>query len=172
MEEERDYYTRKVYKDGRPSEIVDEDLTREEAQALVREDIEENCGAEEYMLVFDSYQIMNTIENNKLIAEFMGFTYDGKNIGWYDNEEVYLKYSCHKENSNCFDEGELAFYTSWEWLMPVVERIYNVLDTIDAEDFRIKLHEQLLDLNLENLHKAVVEFIKWYNENKQLWDDM
>ena len=25
------------------------------------------------------------MKNNKLIAEFMGFTYE-KNIGWYDNE--------------------------------------------------------------------------------------
>lgn len=53
--EERNYYTKIVYKDDRPSQIVDEDLTREEAQELVREDIEENPNAEEYMLVFDSY---------------------------------------------------------------------------------------------------------------------
>ena len=53
MEEERDYYTKKVYKDGRSSEIIDEDLTREEARALVLEDMEENPNSEEYMLVFD-----------------------------------------------------------------------------------------------------------------------
>jgi len=58
---------------------------------------------------------MNTEEGNKLIAEFMGlknlhadnwFT-DGADIGFY------------------IDDG-ICYHTSWDWLMPVVEKIENL----------------------------------------------
>jgi hypothetical protein len=46
------YYTKRVFKDGSKPRIVDENLTREEAQAQVEEDIKNNPNAEYYMLVF------------------------------------------------------------------------------------------------------------------------
>jgi len=55
MSEENNYLVKKIYKSGdKPSEILEEDLTRKEAQAIVREDIEDNPDCEEYMIVFDS----------------------------------------------------------------------------------------------------------------------
>jgi hypothetical protein len=60
------------------------------------------------------------MEDNKMIAEFMGFTLDTPtNIEgevWYDNEEVYLHISSEFKHSNCFKE--LQFHKSWDWLMP------------------------------------------------------
>ncbi len=58
--------------------------------------------------------------NNKLIAEFMGFTQE-KNIGWYDNDMLMSQNVYDSQDGNCFDE--LLFHTSWDWLMPVVEKI-------------------------------------------------
>lgn len=56
------------------------------------------------------------MENNKLIAEFMGFHHTP--IGWYDAEEVL---SLPNTTDNTFDT--LRFDVDWNWLMPVVEKI-------------------------------------------------
>ena len=111
------------------------------------------------------------ITENKLIAEFMGF--QETKIGYYDYEEVLtLPYTF----DNTFDY--LLFDKSWDWLMPVVERI----ETIDRGDEKGKflLHFNSNSVNWNNTpptitginkrhatYKAVVKFIKWYNENKE-----
>lgn len=75
------------------------------------------------------------------------------------------------------------FHTSWDWLMPVVEKIRtleivtNVNYNIDG-DFIIEglTKTEVLDIiiNKEDftseknmVYKAVVEFIKFYNQNKE-----
>lgn len=76
------------------------------------------------------------MENNKLIAEFMG-------------KEHYPKF--HHSN----------YHKSWDWLMPVVETCFhNGADENHIGD----LTHALLDCNLEYTYKAVVEFIKEYNK--------
>ena len=131
---------------------------------------------------------MTTQENNKLISEFMGFTLDTPpNIGgavWYDNEEVYLHISSEFKHSNCFKE--LQFHTSWDWLMPVVEKIedFFIIDNKNLEfqlvsyedEIKIvakhpdKKWEVIIEVDAdgsgkrENTYKAVVEFIKYYNQ--------
>ena len=112
---------------------------------------------------------MNELENNKRIAEFMGFTLDTPtNIGgavWYDNEEVYLHISSEFKHSNCFKE--LQFHEEWNWLMPVVEKIDNLFGEDDIVDDMInKVHNAVLQFNRDITYNAVVEFIKQYNENE------
>lgn len=59
----------------------------------------------------------NTIENNKLIAEFMSSVYDEK-------EKLYYFSSISlKSGKNYFNQFELKFDTDWNWLMEVVEKI-------------------------------------------------
>lgn len=47
------YYTKRVFKNGDRARIVEEDLTRNEAQERVKQDQEQNPDCEYYMLVFD-----------------------------------------------------------------------------------------------------------------------
>ena len=77
-------------------------------------------------------------DSNVLIAEFMGEPY------YYADEERYYYAD---------DEG-MEFHTSWDWLMPVVEKIYQ-LDS-NANFFG--------SINLEATYKEVVEFIKAHNK--------
>ena len=109
---------------------------------------------------------MNTTENNKLIAEFMGIK--------FKDDELYLKELREmKANGVFFEQGymssELKYYTSWNWLMPVVEKIKDeaysgiILEKVDEID-----NVLTCDLRKENLYNAVVEFIKQYNENERL----
>ena len=99
---------------------------------------------------------MNTQENNKLIAEFMGLVKSSyRNMYWTEKA---------KEG---FGEGELVnllYHTSWDWLMPVLEKIKNVGFAPDKM-YNEKSIDYILTNNFSktNLYHAVVEFIKSHN---------
>tara|TARA_R100001244_G_scaffold60743_1_gene51009 strand:+ start:1472 stop:1792 length:321 start_codon:yes stop_codon:yes gene_type:complete len=94
------------------------------------------------------------MKENKLIAEFMGFTYE-KNIGWYDNEMLMSQNVYDNQDGNCFDE--LLFDKSWDWLMSVVQKCLHIGDNTDNWD---ELYNAVSTINIETTYDAVVEFIK------------
>ena len=53
----------------------------------------------------------------------------------------------------------MEFYTSWDWLMPVVQKCYK----IDDEEGFDNLVDAVSTLDIDGTYKAVVEFIKQYN---------
>lgn len=91
------------------------------------------------------------IENMKLIAEFMGI---GDAV--YENGVVNTLYA-----------SSLFYHSSWDSLMPVIDNIG--CRGIGAGDEGFDLIEiiwdALTDVSLQGTYDAVVEFIKWYNEN-------
>src|SRR5690349_7440941 len=108
---------------------------------------------------------MNT-ENDILIAKFMGFE-----IACADTSEP-----CIMGMQNAWTP--MKYHSSWDWLMPVVEKIEN--DSI----YKIRIEGSVVSINntdilhsfggdffktsnskIEALYNAVIEFIKWYNEN-------
>jgi len=117
---------------------------------------------------------MNHLENNKLIAEFMGH----KDIlnGIYD-----IPVPEHLNGIGYIIE-KMEYHTSWDWLMPVVDKIE--ITSVDGEDnsdefFNVVIEVFECNINgsgrtvcgvgqnkIEATYKAVVEFIKWYNKNK------
>jgi len=100
---------------------------------------------------------MNTIEGNKLIAEFMGGKWN-KTSGW--------EFSMFNSPlSHC--GNKLRFDSSWDWLMRVVEKIYGL--NIYYE-YVYKTSGQFgggieLSTNINSVWEAVVDFIEWYNKN-------
>lgn len=130
----------------------------------------------------------NTLENNKLIAEFMGIDNQILSTGdihsWSDAPFFYIT-----ENSkDKVMKGIVKYskyHTSWDWLMPVVEKIESTprgkyspnnkpAVSISSISCSIIYHgnakEVIADIirpsKIEAVYEAVVEFIKWYNENK------
>lgn len=129
---------------------------------------------------------MNTEQHNKLIAEFMGYfpqdivSKDGY-LGWWStpNSLKFPNYDCKQLRFS-----EMEFNSSWDWLMPVVERIeeHNNGYTkvcIEDESCQISTQEKsILNKNyfelystshskIDATYKAVVEFVEWYiKQNK------
>ena len=106
---------------------------------------------------------MNTTENNKLIAEFMGMVLS--NIVSKEGKR-WIKKGLFQPD---YLTSELQYNSSWDWLMPVVEKIR------DSEEARLYRNGKLLTMNIfeaiqysgiEETYEAVVEFIKWHNEQK------
>ena len=98
---------------------------------------------------------MKTTEKNKLIAEFMGLKF---NKGTFYN----MGYDVFS-NGNLYGKHELKYHKYWDWLMPVVQKIKDTptYGSTDGVDFVLTC-----DLTKENLYESVVEFIKYYNEEK------
>ena len=95
----------------------------------------------------------NDIENNKIIAEFMGAKLT-KNLKImypvYEGDSSYVK--------------NLKYHSDWNWLMPVVEKIEGIGKT--ELKFSVHFENVKLSSDIQVVYNACVEFIKWYNENK------
>lgn len=119
---------------------------------------------------------MNTIvENNKLLAEFMGFVFT------QDNKANPPKIIAPYPPIECF-----KYHTDWNWIMEVVEKIEQSNDIIEFTIFgdsrkyyqtiikQYKETERITIVNiecktkLETVYNACVEFVKWYNKQQQL----
>lgn len=68
-----------------------------------------------------------------------------------------------------FFHEDLLFHSSWEWLMPVISVINNLGICYNDSGFNLieVVHNCMLDTDIASTHEAVVQFIKWYNENKK-----
>lgn len=106
------------------------------------------------------------IEGNKLIARFMGEV-TTETAEWISTTKRLV--------------SELAYHSSWDWLMPVVEKI-NAMDNREYDviiwrsDCHINNREQVLIESsilrgnmtlIETVWGCIVEFIKWYNQNQK-----
>jgi len=88
--------------------------------------------------------------SNKLIAEFMGYeSYEYRGYTMFVFEE-----------DNHRTDVDLHYHTSWDWLMPVVEEIYQ----LQFEDV-VEIETGLKMRSLSATYNAVVEFIKQQNNN-------
>lgn len=112
---------------------------------------------------------MNTL-NNKLIAEFMGYS---KIKSTNSDRTVWT----HLEYGTLTEKGLslLKYHTSWDWLIPVVKKIFTLSfsEVKGLEEEWSNKNKGLFDPDLCGLHSDIstvynctVEFIKWYNENK------
>jgi hypothetical protein len=115
------------------------------------------------------------MKDNKLIAEFMGVkSYEASG---------YTNFVYSEDNHRT--EVDLAYHDSWDWLMPVVEKIEcTKTDDEDNSDSFFNVMIEVFECNingrdicicengntkLEATYRAVVEFIK--DINKRLTDE-
>lgn len=108
-------------------------------------------------------QTINTVEGNKLIAEFLGgkLVDDGWNFCLSDfGINVIGGYGFYKS----FD---LKFNSSWDWLMPVIYKINMKLEDYYHpniyHDKEIELPFHIFHNNIKEAFLAVVNLIKYIN---------
>lgn len=119
---------------------------------------------------------MNTTENNKKIAEFLGWEIQsdptrpkfGTVKPTQDKDFLDVRYS----------DEDLKFHNDWNWLMEVVEKIESLgywieihggtinrclIGSINSsyESFKVTKNTKI-----EAVYNACIDFIKWWNENK------
>lgn len=114
---------------------------------------------------------MDITEGNKLIAEFMGNKPDGT---------IYVNQYHNFPTEGSVVAEELLYHESWDWLMPVVEKIESegFKTRICFDDFgqwmQIHFGLKIVDTKetkvvniggskLENTYNSVIEFIKLWN---------
>ncbi len=108
-----------------------------------------------------------TVENNKLIAEFLGYEWDNQN-------EVLT------QNKFAIQNSVTKFHSDWNWLMQLVEKIESLgfatsiasgskgfacVITKGVENIFLS-NNKTSKTKIEAVYNACVEFIKWYNQNK------
>lgn len=110
---------------------------------------------------------MNTTENNKIIAEFMGLS------------KVQCDIILYERNSKGYPLNKLKFHSDWNWLIEVVEKIerlnfdvtiFNSTTEITSFDIDFKTIFGNSDKysKIEAVYNACVEFIKWYNQQNKM----
>ena len=101
---------------------------------------------------------MKTQENNKLIAEFMGRELqDDSTDRWYGSYRE-PNGILHK-NTN---KEPLLFHTSWDWLIPVVQKLIDVYVSIDEQDEQ-NLQQSVLYDKIDSVYQITLEIIEKYN---------
>ena len=123
------------------------------------------------------------MKNRKLIAEFMGIHVKKSVLLWgiYDNNGLLQIDSWTKKGAWEIVTRNCKFDTSWEWLMPVVDKIgnmgYNIEISRSWSHLTVTSDSKLgfFEFNrghsdrggkrskLEATYLVVVAFIKWYN---------
>ena len=109
-----------------------------------------------------------TMEDNKLIAEFMG-------LEIHESKHKYITTYYVTIDGVPTDLQDLQYHTSWDWLMPVVEKIESLGYWVNRNDGDITISNKsdmvvvtpLSSGGIDMMYKAVVEFIKQYNDGEQ-----
>ncbi len=109
---------------------------------------------------------MTIEEGNKLIAEFMG----GKIAHFNISNEPHFRNLPH---GRAILLEDLKYNNSWDWLMPVFEKIEkmgawtDIWQNDDGYGVDVKYNEKYFNTTgktkIESVWLAVVEFIKWHN---------
>ena len=112
------------------------------------------------------------MKENKLIAEFM-------NLNVVTINDIKRNKNPYIESADGYTIQELQYNTSWDWLMPVIEKIETLGYTFEKNYQRIDkdwqslivkgndiLYQEFNDDSLKSSYYVLVEFIKQYNNER------
>ena len=105
--------------------------------------------------------------NNRLIAEFMQFpkqsdAVDDRTTAYYIGNIIKANNINNQNEDDLFHPDDMIFHTSWDWLMPVVEKCFQMQNQNLGLKVKLffKLNDALLTTNIDEVFKAVINIIK------------
>jgi len=120
---------------------------------------------------------MTIQESNKLIAEFDGLKFVNDDPESYPNGYMFSK------DTGALTFEDLQYNESWDWLMPVIEKIENLKNKEGAYAFSVRIGRDYCVIayndftgyeiavksahnnKIQSVYECIVEFIKWHNNN-------
>lgn len=103
---------------------------------------------------------MDINKDKRLIAEFVGFEW--KSHSSFPEGGEYWQTTPPFPNG-FWQDRDLKFDTSWDWLVPVVDKISGIAHPMAAQTV---IAAQANLLNIDIAFRAVVNFVKWYKDFK------
>jgi gluconate kinase len=83
--------------------------------------------------------------DSKLIANFMGLVFHDDENQYYNEDGLHIG-------------NTLQYHTSWDWLMPVIDKCYQ-------EHMSKCIADAVMTCDIDKTYEVIVEFIKEYNNN-------
>ena len=112
------------------------------------------------------------MKNNKLIAEFMGLPTEV-----FKPSRITNYYHREYNSGTWYEEHELSYEVSWDWLMPVINKIesderydveilqYGTRILDNQKEIVNNIANISFDKKIDHTYQAVVEFIKNQKNN-------
>lgn len=88
-------------------------------------------------------------------------------MGWDIESPTTIPSNLHLSNLE-LDSGEVwayKFHTSWDWLIPVVQKLIDEYLSMDEQD-SYELQQCILYDKIDSVYKIVVEIIEKYNSDR------
>lgn len=108
----------------------------------------------------DTSNSNSVLEKNKLIAFFMGADKADE-----DESFVWLpKFNGKRGKVSCH-VNDLKYNASWNWLMPVVEKINKLVLTKQEQfDYLLFIRRYVADADIEKAYPHIIRLIEYYNQ--------
>ena len=103
------------------------------------------------------------MEDNKLIAEFMGFpqqsdVVDDRTTAYYIGDVIKATNENNQNEDNVFHPDDMMFDSSWDWLMPVISKCRT--ESKSENDYWEGIYYTLEECDIDITYPTVIEFIK------------
>lgn len=108
---------------------------------------------------------MITVENNKLIAEFMGNSFEP--LPDTNNKCFFLLGSWEVIHITDFETGVYAYHSDWNKLMPVVFKCLEICHNEMLNEWEDGFSDSFFSRDINCMYSEVVRFIKWYNNQQK-----
>jgi hypothetical protein len=109
----------------------------------------------------------NIIENNLLIAHFMGGLLNGEGRLNLNKNEIWLPLHgvCYHNTIDLGRGKTLEYHKSWDWLMPVAKKCDVIISENDLDEWVSNIYYALSTIEIGIIYNTVIDFINWYNSN-------
>ena len=107
------------------------------------------------------------IDNNKLIAEFMGAKPNMYTLNKDRSRNYFYEIQVGDIEEKVIKPKAMQFNTDWNWLMPVVKKIRLIVYSKGFDKLHFTVREMVAGLcrvDIEAVYESVVDFIECYNK--------